>query len=360
MSYWLRWVYPAWWKYVVCALIRRGTAAERHTDPSTRFLLKVPNAAGIGDQIVTSWSEAYMLARQYGLTFVHHPFVNSPHDKCDWESFFGFGIGETQMEQILRNKDLKTVWLPSMSLANQENISVLGRVINQAYPQNNILFRLPTNIYLKTALDQSKIMPAVYLKKYRAARRKVPLDSNFDAGHLHVAIHIRRGDVVRLKETNLQQWKWRWVSDSYYLNVLQNLLTVIGDVPYMVHIFSDGSEAELCAFRQVPHCVFHLDEDPKCAFHGLVSADVLVSSSSAFAICAGKMSSGVKLVGCDFDQAQFRLFVPKSSDWVFVESTGRLSTQAKKQIQEELIRRRRLTSTFNGLPTAQSHIIHCH
>ena len=99
-AYWLRWLYPAWWKYVVCALIMRGRAWERHTDPLTRFLLKVPNAPGIGDQIVTSWSEAYLLARHYGLTFVHHPFVDSPHDTCDWESFLGFGIGETQYSRF--------------------------------------------------------------------------------------------------------------------------------------------------------------------------------------------------------------------------------------------------------------------
>src|SRR6516165_3596466 len=68
-SYWLRWLYPAWWKYIFYTLAMGlcGRTRELKTDPSSRFLLKVPNVAGIGDQIVTSWSEAYMLARQYGL-----------------------------------------------------------------------------------------------------------------------------------------------------------------------------------------------------------------------------------------------------------------------------------------------------
>jgi hypothetical protein len=272
-AYWLRWLYPAWWKYVVSALIMRGRAWERHTDPLTRFLLKVPNAAGIGDQIVTSWSEAYLLARHYGLTFVHHPFVDSPHDTCDWESFLGFGSGETQIQQILRNKDLKTVSLPPISLASQDNISVLGRIINQVYPQRNILFRLPRNIYLKTDLDQSDTMPAIYSEKYQAARHKWPLEVGFDARHLHIGVHIRRGDVSKLKQTNLQQWQWRWVSDAYYLNALRDLLTVIGPMPYVVHIFSDGSEAELRAFHQVANCVFHLGDDPKRAFHGLARSN---------------------------------------------------------------------------------------
>jgi len=319
----------------------RGTSRAHKTDCSSRFLLRVPNAAGIGDQIVTSWSEAYLLARHYGLTFVHHPFVESPHDTCDWEDFLGFGIGETQIQQILTYKDLKTVWLPPMSLANQDNISLLGRIINQIYPQNNILFRLPRNIYLQTALDQSDTMPAIYSKKYRATRRKWPVEVSFDVRHLHIGVHIRRGDVSKLKETNLQQWRWRWVSDVYYLNVLRDLLAVIEDMPCVVHIFSDGSEAELCAFRQVPYCVFHLDGDPKHAFHGLVSADVLVSSPSAFSICAGKISSGVKLIGGHFDQAQFRLFVPETADWIRVESDGHLSHCAKMEVREQLADRSR-------------------
>ena len=314
-SYWLRWLYPAWWKYIFHALTTglRGRTREFKTDPSTRFLLRVPNDAGIGDQIVTSWSEAYMLARQYELTFVHHPFVRSPHDNSDWDDFLGFGIGETQARQILKNNDLKTVWLPPISLTDKGNISLVGRIVNQVYPQSNILFRLASKVYFKTDLDQSKVMPAVYSKKYQAARRKLPLDPNFDARHLHIGVHIRRGDVSTLEKTNVQQWKWRWVSDAYYLNALGDLLTLVDELPVQVHIFSDGSEAELCAFRNVPHCVFHLHDDPKRVFHGLVSADILVSSSSAFAICAGKISRGVKLIGRDFDQAQFRLFRSRDS-----------------------------------------------
>ena len=156
------------------------------TDPSNRFLLKVPNAAGIGDQIVTSWSEAYMLARQYDLTFVHHPFVRSPHDNCDWDSFLGFGIGEAQARQVLQNTNLKTVWIPPISLADQENINLVGQIVNQVYRQSNIVFRLASNVYFNAELDQSKVMPAIYLKKYQSARRRLPLNSNFDARRLHI------------------------------------------------------------------------------------------------------------------------------------------------------------------------------
>jgi hypothetical protein len=280
-----------------------------------------------------------MLARQYGLTFVHHPFANGPNDNCEWESFLGFGVGEIQVQHILKNTALKTVWLPPISLANQHNLSLLGGIINQVYPQSNILFRLASKVYFNTDLDQSEVMPAVYSKKYQAARCKSPLALNFDVRYLHIGVHIRRGDVTRLREKNIQQWKWRWVSDAYYLNALEDLLTLIGEMPFQIHIFSDGTEAELCAFRQFPCCIFHLHDDPKRAFHGLVSVDILVSSSSAFSICAGKISSGVKLIGRDFDHDQFRLFVPETPDWIRLEATGHLSGCAKIEVREQVTHR---------------------
>ena len=113
-----------------------------------------------------------MLARKYGLTFVHHPFVRNPVDSStDWEGFLGFGIGETEAREVLQNKGLKTVWLPPISLAVQRNITLLGQIINEVYPQNNRLFRLASNAYFEADIDQSEIMPAVYSKKYEAARR---------------------------------------------------------------------------------------------------------------------------------------------------------------------------------------------
>ena len=339
-SYWLRYLYPAWWKYVLRSLELRLGNKKVNTDCSSRFLLRVPNTAGIGDQIVTSWSETYLLARKYGLTFVHHPFVRSPHNsKSDWDEFLGFGDGEIEARNVLQNKALKTVWLPPISLADPRNIILVGRIINQVYPQNNRLFRLASNIYFGADLDQSEILPAIYKKKYEAARRKFPLDLGFDARHLHIGVHIRRGDVTALKEKNTQQWMWRWISDAYYLNALRDLLLVVGQMPFQVHIFSDGTEGELCDFREIPHNVFHLHEDSRRAFHGMVSMDILISSSSAFAICAGKISDGVKLVDPNFDHARFRLFVPKTSDWIGINSTGHLSNRAKTQIQGEFARR---------------------
>jgi hypothetical protein len=341
-SYWLRWLYPAWWKYICYPLTRWFTtpSAALRINRANRFLIRVPNTAGIGDQIVTSWSETYLLAREFELKFVHHPFVRSPHDPdTDWETFLGFGNGEVEANQVLSNVALKTVWLPPVSLADQRNITLFHRIINQIYPEDNVSFRLARNAYFEADIDQSELMPAVYAKKYEAARREYPFDFNLQHKYLNVGVHVRRGDVNSLKEKDLHQWKRRWISDEYYLNALRDLLTVVDKAPFQVHIFSDGAESEFSAFSQVCQCVFHLQEDPRSAFHAMVSSDILISGSSSFAICAGKISKGIKLIGREFDSSQFRLFVPNTSDWVKIETTGHLSDGAKKHIREELIRR---------------------
>jgi hypothetical protein len=263
--------------------------------------------------------------------------VRSPHDpETNWEEFLGFGVNEMQAEQIVQNGALKIVRLPPISLMDQRNISLVGRIINQAYPQSNIVFRLPSDIYFETDLDQREIMPAIYSKKYEASRRRAPLDVGFKSGYLHIGVHIRRqGNRPNLSpclnETH-PEWKWRWISDGYYINALEDLLPLI-DRPFQVHIFSDGTEEELYAFNGRPNCIFHLHEDPRWVFHAMVCADILLSSSSAFSICAGKISSGLKLIGRGFNHS--RLFIPETSHWALIEQDGHLSDHARIQVQEK-------------------------
>jgi hypothetical protein len=337
-SIWLRWLYPAWWRYIFISWSMRFW--RNHPTCGVcrnRFLLRVPNKAGIGDQIVTSWSEAYILAREFGLNFVHHPFVRSPHDPdTDWEKFLGFGVGETDAHQVLSDPALKTVWLPPLSLANQRNISIYRDIIERSYPEDNILFRLPRNMYFHASIDQSKIMPKIYAAKYEAARRQNPSKYMPDPSVLNVAVHIRRGDISSLKDKDFQQWERRWISDEYYLNALQDVIRTIGEVPFKVHIFSDGTEHELSAFSVVPHRIFHLREEPSVTFHALTSADILILSSSSFSICAGKICKGMKLIGRGFDRSDFKLFVPESLDWMQLEPTGHLSIPVKRRIREQL------------------------
>jgi hypothetical protein len=330
----IRWLYPAWWKYQAYRLSFQFRNAEARTRPKgNRYLMRVPNAAGIGDQIVACWSETYMLARQHGLTFAHHPFLRSYHcPEVDWESFLGFGEGEAQAVELLRDNSLKKVYLPPLSLTSPQNHLVLSRLINRVYRQDNVVFHLGTGVYLGSDLEQAEVMPLVYQHKYQAARRRSPIREAFDRRHLNVAVHIRRGDLALLKDGLGDQWEKRWIDLSYYKNLLGDLLAAASMHRTQLHIFSDGTADELEELAAVPNARLHLGEDPRQTFHSMVRADVLVVSTSAFAICAGKISRGVKLAGKDFDSPLFRLFIPSSEDWIQVESDGHFLSDTERRI----------------------------
>jgi hypothetical protein len=337
----IRWLYPAWWKYLLYKYTFRFifSGIKAKPDSRNRYLMRAPNAAGIGDQIVTAWSETYVLAKRHKLTFVHHPFLKSHHSPdIDWESFLGFGEEEIKANEILSNRNIKTVYLPPISLASQTGHQILSRLIGSVYKRENVLFHLGTGVYLKSDIDQAETMPAIYRQKYCDARRLSPVKTNFDERYVNVAVHIRRGDLSLLKEKEPFQWERRWIDTSYYLNLLADLTRFLSNASIRFHIYSDGTIEDLSELQGIPNIRFILQGDPRQSFHEMVVADVLIVSTSAFSICAGKISEGIKLVGMNFDDPNFRLFVPTTDDWIQIDQTGHLSVGTREELARQLDR----------------------
>jgi hypothetical protein len=338
-SPWLWWLYPAWWKYQLyrwtCRFRTPDSRRERRRH--RRYLVRVPSPAGIGDQIVTCWSETYLLAKEHGLTFVHYPFQQNPHSpEVDWEAFLDFSDGEAIAACVLSDPRLKKVYVPPMLLSSPQNKEIFARIIETVYSGSNIVFHLGTSIYLNSDIDQSEVMPGLYRQKYWRARSKEPVNLDYDKDLLQIALHIRRGDIRNLKETDSNQWANRWIDISYYLNLLSQLKAILHGVDVQLHVFSDGSRKELAEFEAFPDLAMHLAEDPRKAFHAMVIADILIVSTSAFSLCAGKISKGLKLAGCHFDKSDFRLYIPQSEDWVFTEPDGHLSSGSILCIKKRL------------------------
>jgi len=107
----------------------------------------------------------------------------------------------------------------------------------------------------------------------------------FDDEHFEIALHIRRGDVRKGRK--------RWRGLEVYNECIASLKAFYGnsDKPVRFHILSEG---ELSDFRKMddthPGMVWHLNGDPKLAYHHMVMADVLVPALSAFSRTAGFLS----------------------------------------------------------------------
>jgi hypothetical protein len=329
----VRWLFPAWWRYHLPVRPLRDRRASGTRTRGGRYLVRVPCAAGIGDQIVTAWSETFLLARDLGLTFAHSPFLPSPHSEgVDWDAFLGFGVDEVQAGNLFRGPGLRTVYLPPLALNTPTDRLALQTLVCDVYPQDSLIFHLGTGLYLNSQLDQAPTMPGVYRDKYWRARRAAPMRTNWSADEIHVAVHVRRGDIASLKDRNAPGWERRWVDASYYIRLLGALRDQL-PAQTRLHVYTDGTPLEVRELAVFPRTDFHVREDPRQSFHDLIVADVLVVSSSAFAITAGKISAGLKLVSRTFDAADFRLYVPHTPDWVAVDPDGILPPAAVSAIR---------------------------
>jgi len=105
----------------------------------------------------------------------------------------------------------------------------------------------------------------------------------FEEDRIDVAVHIRRGDV---RDTGPMG---RWVCDEHYLKAMDKIRKKYHKVKF--HIYSEGNIDQFTKFQS--HDVeFHLNEEIRSTFHGLVSADILILSKGGFSYSAGLLSEG--------------------------------------------------------------------
>ena len=200
-----------------------------------------------------------------------------------------------------------------------EGDRVLDGIINSVYPGNDILFHLQEeqNIYDHTSTAD------ILRKKYWASRSKYPIKNTFDSSKVNIAVHVRRGDVVKWKQEKTANWQARWLDNSYFVNVLIKIKQALQDKPVAVHVYSQGSVDEFEEFKQFPEVVFHLDEDAFQTFHGMVLADILIMSPSDFSYIAGILSKGIKIA-----KLPYWHFTPQNQEWLHFVDDDRFDLSA--------------------------------
>ncbi len=245
------------------------------------------NAGAIGHQF-RNWLTGYKIAQHYGLTFAHSPFSGS-HTQVQidvpverWEPFLNFGEGEVQRKDL---KDVEVVKLPrkpwDQSRVNHPDIANL---IKRHDGKSNVLFECPDNQFMP--VDWGIFADNRFRNKYWEARRLQPITTSLDPGRISVAVHIRRGDVTQ------QRYPDRYLSNSFYAKVLDNLVGCI-DVLYDIHVFSEGNADEFRELYHLPGIQFHLNTDVFRTFHAMVSADIFVTGVGSFSILAAHLSKGI-------------------------------------------------------------------
>lgn len=128
-----------------------------------------------------------------------------------------------------------------------------------------------------------------------------------------VAIHLRAGDIsVTNFSSGIQDvegWVHRWIPISFYKELVE---AIRRDYPgWQIVIYSEGS-TELFAPLQ-EHATLVLDGDMRVAFHGLVTASILIMARSTFSWAAALLNTGTVFHAGD---------QPELQEWRSVEEFG--------------------------------------
>lgn len=277
-----------------------------------KYITVKPNSsglAGIGHQWL-NWLVPYILAKKYGLKFVHQNFVGendgihaSPGSNAYqnmapvklWNDFLNFGEGELTFydlpEYMLRNS------LPHIQQEEATYDHQLFKSILEKKCDYNVLHCVSEHgdgqfLHIDWDFYRNNDLKI----KYNNSKRVKNFKCYFDKDCINVAVHIRRGDVTENK-----QFK-RWINLNYYLKIMENLANINELKNIIFHVYSwDMSKKE--KDELFLHCCFgkremqlHIDEDVFSTFYHFTKADIFVHGQGSFSLLANYLCDGIKLV----------------------------------------------------------------
>jgi len=269
----------------------------------SNFYSAVPNpGAGIGHQMA-NWIAGYWFAQQFGLQFAHTPFSSK-----SWEDFLAFGENETSVKELLNNR-YKKIRLP---LFDEDNISEVTLITNiiASYRDKKVVFIAEQDQFYR---DQYGVMEQIKQKFYGAkSRQKDQLI--YSKENFNIAIHVRRGDIVIVKETNNPNLAMRWQDNSYFEKVLSSVTSKLKvEKPIAIYLFSQGEQKDFHEFEKFENIHFCLDMNAQDSFLHLVYADLLITSKSSFSYKPALLSKGIKVCPKNFWHSY-----PTDHQWILV------------------------------------------
>ena len=271
----------------------------------SNYFTAIPNpGAGIGHQMA-NWIAGYWFAKQFELQLAHYPFSNQK-----WDEFLGFGENEISVSELITSKGYQKVKLPLFNEFNINEVALIKKIIS-SYANKKVVFVCEQDQSYK---DQFGVMDDLKRKFYGAKARKN--DKLFyNPSNYNIAVHVRRGDIVAMKEKNQSNGNIRWLDNNYYVNVLNEAHNYFKtEKTIAIYLFSQGEKKDFREFEQFKNLTFCLDENPFNTFLHLVKADILITSRSSFSYKPALISEGVKICPSEFWHGY-----PKNSDFHLVE-----------------------------------------
>jgi hypothetical protein len=218
-------------------------------------------------------------------------FVNTPLQE-PWGSFLGFGAKATNYSEIVRNEDPIILRLPyGNSSKAHDPFPAIAALVASIHSPHPLLFVLADgqNCYDHTTNAAQLRNDFFNYGNWRHLR-------DFrEPGRLNIAVHIRRGDVTRMKERKTGNWRERYVETDWFERMMSELNSKTQSPPPLFHIFSNGVADEFAALSRRFDSRLHLNASDQESLLNMSTADVLIMSPSGFSYLAAILGKGRRI-----------------------------------------------------------------
>jgi hypothetical protein len=303
---------------------------------------------GVGAQVQRIYG-LYALARALGIKYVHTPL-----EEVAYQGFIPLITRRNESNFVERYNSFFELPSDDFDLAGCERIKIhnLNLATVERYRAQAAATGRP--ILLET------LLPFAYTDQYPAAyealREVSPYRDHQPSGPIRVCIHLRRGD-------NLPDSRRRWLPNSYYLRVCEQLLAPLQQqgAPYTVRLHSemptrryslypltpglyfepeqpvtiDPADYAMEEFDVLPNLEMLFNVEPLEALRDFATADLLILSASSFGYLGGLLNPHGVVVFAPFT---WNAPLP---EWLVADEQGNLNQEAVATKIADLLQRRR-------------------
>jgi hypothetical protein len=259
-----------------------------------RYCVAPLSLNGLGNQFFC-WAKAFIASQELGATLLHPAWSRNPRG---YRHLFGTPPLDWEAYRLL------TKALPVFEF-NQADYKAAGggnygKAV-QSFAQSKGLGKRRAYVLITSGMwggyaairhARHFVLAQLYTAK-NTSRHLYSLSKQLHAGHLTVAVHIRRGDFWTPKQTG--GWKGALTTAlplEWYVSICRTLNAHFsGRVQFL--LFSDGPDSELRDFCDEFEPIRMAPENHSVAgdLIAMAAADLLVCSTSTFSLIAGFLSN---------------------------------------------------------------------
>ena len=195
-----KYLYKSYWHFLI-----HNYNKKNNLNNINFYTPGINQGAGIGHQM-SNWISAYWFAKKFSLIFAHKSFNDS-----EWEIFLNFGYNEINVSNLLNN-GFKKIKLPLFDENNKNEVLIQKNII-KSYNNYKVCFfseidQSTKNIFL---LEQD------LKNKFFAVNRFVSNKLLYNPNNRNIAVHIRRGDIMKGVSSNKKNHKIRFIDNNYFI-----------------------------------------------------------------------------------------------------------------------------------------------